>query len=103
MKIEKTIYTCDRCGEEVDDNFFRLGQGMFRKTISALEFEVERYAFLNETELAEKLAPILPDADGIIVLEGVCGYRASSIHRMHLCKKCSKAFRSFMRMGAKKE
>lgn len=100
MKTEKIIYTCDRCGEEINKTFFEFGDGIFRKTISAAEFEVEKYAYLND-DAAAKLAS-LPEA-GVIVLEGMCGYLHNKVGQIHLCKKCSNAFKSFMQMGGKKE
>lgn len=100
MITEKTIYTCDRCGEEINKTFFEFGNGIFRKTISAAEFEVEKYACLND-DAAAKLAS-LPEA-GVIVLEGMCGYLHNKVAQIHLCKKCSKAFRSFMKSGDEKE
>ena len=88
MKTEKTIYTCDRCGEEINELFFEFGHGMFKKTISAVEYEVEKYAYLND-DAAEKWA-LLPEA-GVIVLKGLCGYMHNKVGEIHLCKKCSKS------------
>lgn len=90
MKETKTIYTCDRCGEEIDRLFFEFDCGLFKKTMSATEYEKVKYGYLSDHKVP------LPDAD-VIVLDGICGYRSKDIKNIHFCQKCTKDFKEFMR------
>lgn len=92
MLETKNIYTCNRCGEIIDSLFFEFDHGLFKKTISATEYEQVKYGYLSDD-----MVP-LPDAD-VIVLEGVCGYKPKDVQNIHFCKKCTKEFRIFMKRG----
>lgn len=89
MKEIRTIYKCDRCGKEIDSLIFEFGQGTFKVTMSATEYEQEKYGFLSDDKVP------LPDADAI-VLDGICGYRPKGIKKIHFCGKCTKDFKKFM-------
>ena len=90
MKEIKTIYKCDRCGKEINSLLFEFGQGTFKATMSATEYEQVKYGYLSDNKIP------LPDAD-VIVLDGICGYRSKDIKKIHFCRKCTKDFKEFMR------
>lgn len=99
MKTEKTIYTCDRCGKEIDGRIIERQRTWFKQRIfSATATEIARYASLSESDLAEKM--LLPEG-GCVVLEGVGGYYDRKCKKIHFCRKCSKQFEIFMREGDK--
>ena len=45
MKEIKTIYRCNRCGREIDSFLFEFGQGTFKATMSATEYEKVKYVY----------------------------------------------------------
>lgn len=92
MKEIKTIYKCDRCGKEIDSLLFEFGQGKFKVTMSATEYEQVKYGYLPVDKVP------LPDAD-VVVLDGICGYRSKGIKKIHFCRKCTKGFKEFMSNG----
>ena len=89
MREEKIVYKCDRCGAEIDELIFTKSPFLFRKTISATQYEVTKQGYLTD-EIKK-----IPDAD-VIVLEGIVGYYVNGVKKIHLCKKCSKEFKKFM-------
>lgn len=89
MKETNTIYKCDRCGKEINSLFFEGDRALFRKTISATEYEQVKYGYLPDDKIP------LPDAD-VIVLDGICGYQSKGIKKIHFCRKCTKDFKKFM-------
>lgn len=89
MKEIKTIYRCNRCGKEIDSLFFECDHALFRKTISATEYEQVKYGYLSDGKVP------LPDAN-VIVLDGICGYQSKDIKKIHFCRKCTKDFKKFM-------
>lgn len=92
MKEIRTIYRCNRCGKEIDSFLFEFGQGTFKSTMSATEYEQVKYGYLPDD-----IVP-LPNAD-VIVLDGICGYRSKGIKNIHFCRKCTKDFKKFMKMA----
>lgn len=82
--------TCDRCGEVIDD--FKLitvpWKHRFQVSASSHEYRKEGYF------IPDSLNP-LPGTD-VVQIEGIIGYRAD-IKTLHLCDKCGKEFKRFMK------
>ena len=58
--------------------------------MSATQYEIEKYGFLQDDAIP------LPDA-GVVVLNGVYGYKKKNETDILLCPKCAKEFKKFMK------
>lgn len=93
MKHEREWYTCDRCGEEINENIYawKMPPMSFVKRIKASE-EIavifnEPYGYVcNQTHE-------LPDIESISIVRGY--HKKEKI--IHLCGKCRKDFEVFMK------
>lgn len=90
MKETKTIYKCDRCKAEISKLPFEFFYGTFKTTMSATEYEQVKYGYLPRNKVP------LPD-EKIIILKGICGYESKGLNEIHLCSKCTRDFKKFMR------
>ena len=82
--------TCDRCGEVIDD--FKLitvpWKHRFQVSASSHEYRKEGY-FIPDSSIP------IPDNDTVMIT-GIIGYTAD-IKTLHLCDKCGKEFKRFMK------
>lgn len=93
MKHEREWYTCDRCGEEINEDIYAwtLFPEHFVKRIKPLEtisvISNEPYGYAcNQSHKP-------PDIKAVSVVRGY--HRKETV--MHLCGKCRKEFERFMR------
>lgn len=89
MKTVKTTYECDRCHKEIDKRVF-MPNFTFKKAMSALVYEQVKFGYLPS-----EMVP-LPEEE-VMVVEGICGYLSKGLKNIHLCSKCTKEFKKFMR------
>lgn len=92
MKEIKTVYKCDRCGNEINSIFFCEHPYLSRRIMSATQYEIEKYGYLQGDAIP------LPDS-GVVVLNGVYGYKRKKETDILLCSKCAKKFKKFMEKG----
>ena len=89
MKHEKEWYTCDRCGEEIDQ-IPSQKHILRRKIVSPIELEMmcdEKYGYVaNERLISE-------DVVSITIVEN----HDVKTKRFDLCPKCRKDFERFMK------
>ena len=89
MKHEKEWYTCDRCGEEIDQ-IPSQKHILRRKIASPTELKMmcdEKYGYVDDTYL------ITEDVVSVTIVE----YHDVETRRFDLCPKCRKDFERFMK------
>lgn len=82
--------TCDRCGEIIDDIKLLELPWKHRFEVSASQFDYKKYGYY----VPDSLNP-LPKTD-LVRIEGIIGYN-TDIKTLHLCDKCGKEFKRFMK------
>lgn len=91
MKHEKEWYTCDRCGEEIE-NIPKLQHILRKKIVSPTELKMmcdEKYGYVCDTHL------ITDDVASVTIVE--C--HDVKTKYFDLCPKCRKDFERFMKNG----
>ena len=89
MKHEKEWYTCDRCGEEIDQ-IPSQKHILRRKIVSPIELEMmcdEKYGYVGNKDL------ITDDVVSVTIVE----IHDVKTRRFDLCPKCRKDFERFMK------
>lgn len=91
MKTIETKYFCDRCNSEIDSQVFNLhGVKLKNKVISFSSYEQSKYGYIPTN-----CVPLR--TENAMVVDMVVGYTSNNFSKIHLCTKCTKEFKKFMK------